>query len=70
MWPLDTMVDEMTLVLMVLGFGVDTDTGGTTLPLGVPVTEVVTPVEVVLPGVEVGDLFSQHDLFKSFFSNL
>lgn len=39
------MVDEMTLALVTVW---DTETGGTTLPLGVPVTEVVTaPVEVV-----------------------
>jgi hypothetical protein len=41
------MVDEMTLALVTV---VDTETGGTTLPLGVPVTEVVVGV-VVGPGV-------------------
>lgn len=34
------MVDEMTLALVTV---LDTETGGTTLPLGVPVTEVVVP---------------------------
>jgi hypothetical protein len=40
------MVDEMTLALVTVE---DKETGGTTLPLGVPVTEVVGVV--VGPGV-------------------